>query len=168
MKYIFLDFDGVLNSGQYFNGSLFRLESAGLSEAHIALVSTDIHFDPEAVQLMSELVRLSLAKVVCSSTWRSNHSLEELNKMLSDRGATFQMIGVTPRGEPRPGSQKILRGDEIQEYLDKLPEPAESFVIIDDTSDMADLRDRLVQTTWDKGFRKNHLDWALRILDVPC
>lgn len=166
MKYIFLDFDGVLNSGQYFKSPIFRLESAGLSEAHIALVSTDIHFDPEAVQLMSELVKLSQAKVVCSSTWRHNHTLEELNKMLTDRGATFQMIDVTPRGEPRPGSQKVMRGDEIQEYLDRLPEPPESFVIIDDTSDMDHLRERLVQTTWDKGFRKNHLDWALRILEV--
>lgn len=168
MKYIFLDFDGVLNSGQYFKGPIFRQESAGLSEAHIALVSTDIHFDSEAVQLMSELVYLSKAQVVCSSTWRLNHSLEELNKMLKDRGATFQMIDVTPRGEPRPGSPKIMRGDEIQTYLDRLSEPPESFVIIDDTSDMDHLRDRLVQTTWEKGFRKNHLDWALRILDVPC
>jgi len=165
MKYIFLDFDGVLNSEQYFKGPIFRLESAGLSESHIALVSTDIHFDPQAVQLVSELVRLSKAQVVCSSTWRLNHTLEELNKMLSDRGATFQMVGVTPRGEPRPGSQKIIRGDEIQEYLDGLDVMPESFVIIDDTSDMNQMRTSLVQTTWEKGFRQNHLDWALRILN---
>lgn len=168
MKYIFLDFDGVINSEQFFKSPLFYKESDGQSFAQVALITSETHFDPAAIQLVNELVEKSGAQVVCSSSWRLRHTLDELNKMLSDRAATFKMVGMTPRGEPRPGTQKILRGDEIQEYISYMTVPPDSFVIIDDKSDMGDLRDRLVQTTWEKGFRKNHLDWALRILDVPC
>ncbi len=165
MKLLFLDFDGVLNSDKYFTSYKFINEAGGTDIAGLMLVVHHLHLDPDAISLVNELIDKSGAQVVVSSTWRLHYSIDELNKMLASRGATFKIIAATPRGVPKKFSQIVARGDEIQEYLDSLTEKPESFVIIDDQNNMVHLRNRLVLTTFQAGFNRNNLNQALKLLN---
>lgn len=70
------------------------------------------------------------AKVVISSTWRSNFTIEEWNKAFLWLGLdNIDVIGVTGYDDSR------IRGREIKAWLDEHKE-VEDFVIIDDDSDM--------------------------------
>ncbi len=157
MKIVFLDFDGVINSRKWFNS----LHDKSKEDALI-LVESDEIFDPSAVELINQLIEKTEAKVVVSSSWRINHTLEELNKILKEFGARFEAIDVTLRLYKE-------RGIEIQTYLDYLSsknENVESFVIIDDDSDMAHFRNtkHFVKTTFQDGFTEWHLEEALKVL----
>ncbi len=157
MKIVFLDFDGVINSRKWFNS----LHDKSKEDALI-LVETDEIFDPSAVELINQLIEKTEAKVVVSSSWRINHTLEELNKILKEFGARFEAIDVTLRLYEE-------RGIEIQTYLDYLSsknENVESFVIIDDDSDMAHFRNtkHFIKTTFQDGFTEWHLEEALKVL----
>lgn len=165
MKYIFLDFDGVLNSDKYFSSFQYKKEAEGVEDARVMLIAHWMHLDPEAIGFINQLVEQSGAQVVISSTWRLRYSIDEMNKMLSDRGATFKTIAKTPRGNPKKFSQRVMREDEIQEFLDNLSEPADSFVIIDDMLSMGHLYKNFVKTSFRNGFREEHIKWALRILN---
>lgn len=150
MKVIFLDFDGVLNSMDYAR----RTRQIGDS-------CTVYDLDPDAGARIKKLVDLSGAKIVISSTWRINNTLAELQYDLESFGiAKEDVIGVTPR-------MNAERGYEIQAWLDKTTEEIESYVIIDDSSDMAHLLPRLVRTSWKTGFRDDHIDAALGMLSEP-
>ena len=55
------------------------------------------------------------------------------------------------------------RGHEIQEWLDRHPE-TESFVILDDGTDMAHLASYLVNTDFANGLEDKHVSQAIEIL----
>jgi len=44
-------------------------------------------------------------------------------------------------------------------------EPVESFVIIDDDSDMKPFMDKLVQTSFNKGLQQKYVDKAIQLLN---
>lgn len=163
MKYIFLDFDGVINSNIYFDTPTFKEQTAGQSWAEIMLISIHTHMDPEAIKLLNSLVELSKAKVIVSSTWRLRYSIDELNEMLRGRGATFELIGATPSLDSGWGGT-VPRGFEIESYINSLDESPESFVILDDINNMAHLTEFLVLTDEDCGLTKSDVDKALEIL----
>ena len=165
MKYIFLDFDGVLNSDKYFSSVKYKTETEGIDDAKIMLINHWMHLDHDAIALMNQLVEQSGAQVIISSTWRLHYSIDELNKMLTDRGATFKAVDRTPRGETKKMSQRVLRENEIQEFLNSLSEPPESFVIIDDMLSMGHLNSNFIKTSFRNGFCKEHIISALRILN---
>ena len=151
MKIIFLDFDGVLNSRRWI-------------EEHHHLFPDDHIFmhenvDEQAVARVQKIIDATGAKIVISSTWRLLNSLEKLKKLLAAHGLSGEVIGVTPRGN------RGERGDEIQTWVDENG-PIESFVILDDDSDMAHLMDKLVQTTFDLGLQDEHVDAAIQMLGV--
>lgn len=164
-KIIFLDIDGCLNSNEYFSSSAYLEESGGKSDALIVLVNHYLHLDPAALKLVNELVDQSGAEVVISSTWKSKYSEEEFNKMFTDRGATFKVVGRTPHIDSNRSSKKITRGREIQTYLDSLDVKPDAFVIIDDRDDMNQFFKFLVKTSFQDGFQRIHLERALKILN---
>jgi hypothetical protein len=165
VKLIFLDFDGVLNSQKFLRSDFFEESVKGLTDAELYLIQYAYMLDPEAIKLVNDLVTRSGAQVVASTSHRTRYSLEELNKMLQGRGATFEIIGKTPRLLPRKFSEYVDRGDEIQAFLDNPPEPVEAFVILDDFNNMGDLRDHLVLTSDRTGLRPDHVEDALKILN---
>ncbi|MCK4816570.1 hypothetical protein KA005_12445 [bacterium] len=148
MKLIFLDFDGVLNSLEYAR----RTRQIGGS-------CTIYDLDPIAGLRIKKLMDLSGAKIVVSSTWRIQNTLAELREILSSFDILEDdVLGVTPR-------LNADRGYEIQAWLDSWEgENIESFVIIDDSSDMAHLLPKLVRTSWETGFLESHIDAATKIL----
>ena len=157
MKLVFLDWDGVLNSRTFFNAQANRA-----TDAKILLFDYDEMLDTKAVALINQLIDKTEAKVVISSSWRINHSLEELNEILKKFGATFEAIDITPRLPEE-------RGIEIQTYLDYVKSKGDivdSFIVIDDDSDMAHFRntDQFIKTTFEYGFTEWHLEQAIKVL----
>jgi len=143
---LFLDFDGVLNSRRFY----------------VARPSHEFKLDPVAVERVNRLLERTGAKVVVSSVWRIGRSIEALQAVLEEYGFRGKVIGRTPR------LRAAVRGEEIREWLVMHPSfNVESFVIIDDDSDMVDLSDRLVQTTHRFGICDRHVRDAVKLFDVP-
>jgi hypothetical protein len=165
MKYIFLDFDGVLNSNEFLRSRFFLDETARMSDAELYLTQYSYMLDPEAIKLVNDLVSRSGATVIASTSHRIRYSLEEMDAMLARRGATFQFSDKTPKLLPQKFSILVDRGDEIQAFLDQLPEPPEAFVILDDLNNMLHLSDHLVLTSQISGLNASHIESALKILN---
>lgn len=117
--------------------------------------------DPKAIALLNELLDRTGAKVVVSSTWRHAQDVDEIQECLDGKGFTGALIGTTPR------RGYAIRGEEIQAWIDSTHHEVESFVILDDDSDMGKLMGRLVHTTWEKGLQPEHLLMAEAQLNRP-
>lgn len=124
MRVIFLDFDGVLNPGKH-AARLHKLWKQGKAKSRDEYGQL---FNEHCVFLAEVLVDTTEAKVVISSTWRKRLSLEQLRDMFKVRGITIDIYDVTP-------SLNTIRGEEIECWLLEHDE-VESYVIIDDNSDM--------------------------------
>lgn len=114
MKIIFLDIDGVLNVipheyDQY--GSLFHKQ-----------------FENN----LRNIIEKTDAKIVISSTWRKS-GLHVMKSMWMHRGLAGEIIDCTP--QIYYNHNKVVRGHEIQEWLNKNPQVT-SYVILDDDKDM--------------------------------
>ena len=138
MKIIFLDVDGVLNS---------------YKDRFSYILETDYH-----LELLQRLVEQTGAKLVLSSSWRLG---ERIDDTLATRLKDFNMktIGSTPC------LIDSCRGDEIREWMDKCKEEIESFVILDDESDMAEFtKTNLVKTNARIGLQEEDILKCIEIL----
>lgn len=143
MKIVFLDMDGVVN-----NWSTFKTRS--FYEA----------IEPEKVRLLNPLIERTQAQIVMSSTWRVSKSAEWLGRELHRHGLKDPqwVIGATPILNGLP------RGQEIALWCERHKVRHNDIVILDDTSDMAHLRHRLVQTSMDTGLLNTHVERAVKML----
>lgn len=164
MKLIFLDIDGVLNSDAWDQTDRYKIETAGMSDVEIMLIAHHTHLDPKALNLINDLVNRSGAEVIISSTWRTKYKPDVLTDMMQKRGATFVIKDSTPILFGRM-SERIPRGKEISTYIDSLDERPESFVILDDRSDMIYLQNSLVLTDIRFGITMADVEKALKILN---
>jgi uncharacterized protein YqgQ len=146
---IFLDFDGVLNSQRWMEANRHLVKTVELWLCK--------NLDHAAVARVEKISKATGAKVVISSSWRRMFSLEQLQQILKDFGFTGEVIGITPK-------QDQERGIEIQTWLNEHG-PIESFVILDDDSDMVHLMHKLVQTTFEDGLQDEHVEKAIAILE---
>lgn len=150
MKVIFLDFDGVLNSS-----ASFLMESR--KKRALALTSPEEAKEYRVNATFSEVCASNFqyildkcpeVKIVISSTWRMQHTMEELTRQLDNYGIdSSRVIGKTPRACSGRLFLPAPRGDDISEYLESHPEVTD-YVILDDNSDMTVHMDKLVKTTW--------------------
>lgn len=153
MKFIFLDIDGVLNSGKYDN-------SRDESQCQF--------LDRTRLVLLKQLVDNTDAKIVLSSTWRFYWSKnknemraqgEEMNQVFNSEGLSIY--------DKTPVKCNSDRREEILLWLKNQSEIIESFVIIDDTNfGWKDLQDYWVKTSYYKGYglEQSHIDQAIKIL----
>jgi hypothetical protein len=157
-RIVFLDVDGVLNSYHHVEDSLHL---RGMAHAH--------------VEQLARILRETKAKVVVSSTWRKwglEAGARFHDELQNRHGAEGELIlsrtiGRTVDGYadglPRDAERRVLRGTEIQHWLDT-HEPVESFVILDDDQDMGPLMHRLVRTSMANGLTPELADEAIRKL----
>lgn len=149
MPYIFLDFDGVLNSDAFYT----RNEGA----------SKRGDVDPRAIRCLNELVRRSGGgcKIIISSNWRHETPLAELRSILTKRGFKYpkKVVGKTP-----DLGDSAVRGYEILEFLRKRKALKSPFVALDDNGDMDGVEDSFVRTKATVGLQKADVERALAIL----
>jgi hypothetical protein len=157
MKVIFLDFDGVLCNPESI--------SAGY-KARTAPEQDPYGPHDDCVSALNRIIEQTGAVIVVSSTWRKcKNPNSAMRETLMRWGVTGQVIGCTPVLER--GAFSVQRGTEIQQWLDTSRTPVTSFVILDDDSDMAHLRHRLVRTSFKVGLTEADADQAIAILNAP-
>jgi hypothetical protein len=149
---VFLDIDGVLNSGTWYRTFL---------DAGRRVPSPP--FDPAAVARLDRLTRETGAYVVLSTSWRA---FPEIPRWLSDHGFTGVICGRTPGIRHRYGSN-IERGHEIAWWLrNRALEgiPVQQWVILDDDDDMGAMAPWLVRTDPVSGLEDEDVERAIAIL----
>jgi hypothetical protein len=117
MNVIFLDIDGVLRTD---DSDRYWSEVTGQP---IPKSVFDRMFSSHSIAILNEIVYITGAKVVITSNWRVQHSLEDLRNIFKIRGFRGEIIDKT----------NIIgnRGEEIQEWLDT--HPVNKYVVIDDS-----------------------------------
>jgi hypothetical protein len=166
-RIVFLDIDGVLNSAD--------------SRRRVVLGTTDPKIpnarllDPQAIALLNSILARTEADVVLSSSWRYYVSVPKMQKMLEYHGFRGRLLARTPivaelpmyRGNTAAelvqiGQGSHERGIEIQQWLDEQG-PVQSYVILDDDDDMANLMPQLVHTSFEHGLTRAD---ALRAVEI--
>lgn len=153
MKVVFLDFDGVLN-GYIYGGGQSGLKT-GLREIAPRL-------NPKLVEELNVLVEKSGAKIVLSTSWRHEYTLQDFQHMLEQVGFKGEVIDRTPKRTRYPAR----RGNEIEDWLAAHPD-VKQFVILDDDGDLAPYMEKLVRTNDMYGLRPEDVTRALTILEQP-
>ena len=165
-KIIFLDIDGVLATPDY------------LEDGEWAL-------NPEKQELFRELLRLTEAKIVLSSSWRHN-TLENTKAYMKEKGFLFvdDIIGVTIRAyhyidKSTKIHLSIPRGVEIQQWIDtnihsengknwerkKLGVDYQYVILDDDTDMLFTQRNNFIQTDSTVGLTLGKIHAAIQILN---
>lgn len=162
MKVIFLDIDGVLNTGRY---RKILKKSEGLSYE-----DSQFLFDPITMRNLVDLVNINQAKIVISSTWRYDKDKEDdmywtmLMGNLRQYNLEQKVIGVTPDLREKYNTIRC-RGYEIKEWLDTTTENVEGFVILDDDDNMTPFMDKLAYCDEFSGFDKKVKSIADKIIN---
>jgi|WetSurMetagenome_2_1015567.scaffolds.fasta_scaffold638719_2 hypothetical protein len=158
MKIIFLDIDGVLNSEKSMTESKDEKWS---DEPSI-----------ENIECLNYIIAKTGAKIVISSTWRHGNHASLFDKYFHALGIIGEVIDVTPWLDSYRGTEikcwLLEHASKIKKYKNSqwcmYKEPVESFVILDDDSDMEDLYNHLVLIDNKVGLTKKDADIAVRIL----
>jgi hypothetical protein len=178
MKVVFLDIDGVLNIGDTtFLPEVYVMADLEKGEQKVG-------FNVLSASCISQLNRVTEttgAKIVISSSWRCGlptpKGMRLLATYLKSCGVTGDIISRTPiypeyaAEMAKEGKSSTIialawaRGKEIQLWLDK--HLVDSFVIVDDMSDMEHLTPFLVQTNFEDGITKEVSDKMIEVLNAP-
>jgi hypothetical protein len=159
-NYLFLDIDGVLNTGHY---SDYLIEN-GLCETN----ADGYLFDPEAVQNLEHIIDATDAKIIITSTWRFDSDMQAL---WHNRNLAGDVIGVTPtiQKEKAIGKIKIWyghRGMEVDKWLQDNATAPYKYAILDDEDDYLETQsNHLVLTDPMTGITKEVADKVISLLD---
>lgn len=122
MNIIFLDIDGVLNTLNYLKrqkrdtGKTSNKNWCPVSCKHIGLICE--YYD---------------AKIVISSSWRHEYSMEQLRNFFDANDIPSEyLIDRTPSTAPQTDGGNYCRGHEIKDWLENSDKDIESYIIIDD------------------------------------
>lgn len=155
MKLIFLDIDGVLNYG----GCKARSATGCLG------------IEDEKVALLKQIVDRTGAKIVLSSTWKTEWFRTEYIEDLPKDGRYMvkqlakQGIHILAKTEDSEWSR---RGRGILDFINHFPQDVESFVILDDESfdfEFEGIDDKFVHTSFADGLLPEHVERAVSILN---
>jgi hypothetical protein len=157
---IFLDVDGVLNSGDG-NNAIGQLILDGFLPIH----QDQRWFQPRHVRLLNAIELQSGASLVLSSSWRLSHhegAVEALMREAGYRGGGF--VGSTDSAGPTRGAE-ILR--TLKHFRDNVNFEPIPYVVLDDDWDKDLDPDHFVQTDYQEGLAERHVERALKILGAP-
>lgn len=173
-KYIFLDFDGVLNTENYQK----ELKESGS-------VTTDRYgylFDPKATAHLQTIIEKTGAKVCITSSWAIEIGADKLKQFWKDREMPGELIGTTAEIPVDMGAffdcpdedfdpYKLLdsgigaRGSEIKAFLAQRGTPNAKYVILDDTADFCkEQQDKFIRINPQIGITECDVEEAISIL----
>lgn len=135
-RIIFLDNDGVL-----INSPCLRRDA----ERILTRIGSVKRAHPDCVAALNLITDETGAELVLSSTWREEGDIESLTDVLRAWGVTGTLLDATPALPHR------ARGEEIQHWLDHCGLDIESFLILEDDSEMPHLEHRVVRTLFEPG-----------------
>ena len=164
-KVLFLDIDGVLNTGWWYSQVDRNTPKDKYGYA----------FDPRSVANLKKILDETRADIVISSSWKS-FGLSELEEMWQDRELPGKLIDITPNSV----SDEMLlnadldhmelfhiRGMEIKEWLDKHVKNVSHYVIIDDMDNfLPEQKSHFVQTDPEVGITEEDANIAIKILNA--
>ncbi|HPY21478.1 MAG TPA: HAD domain-containing protein [Bacteroidales bacterium] len=133
LKVIFLDFDGVLNSGD--NSTALHYLMCNNPDINRTFIA-GVEFDERCVRWLRYIINCTDAKIVISSSWKFLYKLEELQSIWNELSLPGEIIGYTPCIDCEFIStfeediKPVERGKEIQRWLDL--NKVEKYCIIDD------------------------------------
>ena len=162
IKLILLDIDGVVNSSSFIKSRNFdppftKKEKQTMSSGNVDIV--DIRsINPKHIKLLNNIIKQTNAKIVISSSWKINSSINQITAIFEHHGFAGEIIGATPNLNYKG------RGKEIQKWIDDTDYKIDKFVIIDDNSDMDHLMPFLVKTKFSHGLTKSIEDKVIKIL----
>lgn len=135
MNILFLDYDGVVNTPIW--------DRMGNHCSYANPFHNKVN-NFQAVQWVSEFCQKYDYSIVVTSTWRSGKNYKQC---LINGGLRkgIKILGKTKRLDNH------CRGDEILLYINEHPE-VENFIILDDDSDMGDLKNHLIKCNSYVGF----------------
>lgn len=126
MDVIFLDIDGVLNVSYPEHDKFGRV------------------FHPKFVKNLKSIINATSAKIVISSSWRAS-GFEVMKDMWKERHLPGEVIDITPyyckslmNYFDVQNYDDLVRGHEIQWWLDSQSPSISKYVILDDDEDMLD------------------------------
>lgn len=117
LKYIFLDFDGVLNTEQY--QAKLAIEGKPTKDEYGPL------FDPKAVARLSKIIEATKAEILVISSWGEVLGKDKILEMWEKRGLPGELTALYV-----PDDKCTTKAQWIKEFLDRrifLP-----YVILDD------------------------------------
>ena len=117
-KYLFLDFDGVLNTGKY--ARQMKREGIDPFDEFGAM------FDPEAIANLKHIVELTGCKIILSSTWR-NEGIMRMRELWKDRNLPGEIFSMRDY-------RYVILDDE--DYF--FPKQQEHLVLTDDKEGLTD------------------------------
>ena len=169
-KVIFLDIDGVLNTGEYFAS----LKDKGLPTED----SFGNLFSPQAVANLQQIVESTDAQIVISSSWRFA-GLDMLRLMWKERHLPGKVYDITSlfvaddyirtymedEGHDFCEAMTVAREMEISTWLQDHPEVS-NYVILDDFESFRQLAPHHVPINAEKGITNTDVEKAIKILNA--
>ena len=167
-KYLFLDFDGVLNTDRYAN----RLRKEGIDPFD----EFGAMFDPDTISNLRSIVEQTDCKIVLSSTWR-NEGMMRMRALWENRNLPGKLFSMTPillsttyndarNGELFTIPERNSKALEIQAWLQRnAKEPFEYVIIDDENIFFYGQQEHLVQTDEYDGLTLKKAQLAISVLD---
>lgn len=148
---LFLDFDGVLN-----NENFLRHQKNHVKPAEHKL------FDPANIASLNRLcAELQIEKIVISSTWKKDRTLNEIQSLLSSEGFMFadKVRDVTPV----LGVQYEARADEIKQWISA--NKPRAVLVLDDFDLAASIVEGFFRVNSAEGLTDKLVDFIILKLD---
>ena len=167
-RYLFLDFDGVLNTGNY--AKQMKREGIDPFDEFGAI------FDPEAIANLKRIVELTGCKIVLSTTWR-NEGIMRMRELWKQRGLLGEIFSMTPillstsfqdamNGEMMGMPLREAKALEINAWLYQYASKDYQYVILDDEDYFfPNQQEHLVLTDEEEGLTEQKAQKAICILN---
>ena len=167
-RYLFLDFDGVLNTGKY--AKQMRHKGFDPFDEYGAI------FDPEAIANLEHIVELTGCKIILSTTWR-NEGIMRMRELWKQRGLLGEIFSMTPillstsfqdamNGEMMGMPLREAKALEINAWLYQYASKDYQYVILDDEDYFfPNQQEHLVLTDEEEGLTEHKAQKAICILN---
>lgn len=150
-RFLFLDFDGVLNSDPF----LASLRARGVQCGSFADIQS------EKVDLLNCILERTGARVVLSTSWRRVFTLGVIRESLGLSGFRGEIVGCTPARM----SSAHCRSYEVGWYLEDHDINPSQIVILEDAYNMGVLSSRTVYTDPETGLTDADVEKAVRLFE---
>ena len=168
-KYLFIDFDGVLNTSRY--AKLLKKDDIDLYDEYGAM------FDPNTISNLKSIIEQTNCKIVLSTSWR-NEGLLRMRSLWKDRNLPGEIFSMTPillsttyqdsqNGEMFCIPELNAKALEINAWLQQYTTNSVNYVIIDDENVFfQNQQNHLVLTDEYDGLTAQKAKFAIDILNL--